>query len=59
MTDVLQDRCTPLAEPVVALMQRVIESQGNAKVLPPVVSLIGPVPLARPRDRPASTTLTT
>ncbi|TFD61622.1 hypothetical protein E3T39_06160 [Cryobacterium suzukii] len=43
MTDLLTDRCTRLAEPVVALMQRVIESQGNAKVLPLVVSLIGPV----------------
>jgi hypothetical protein len=43
MTDVLTERCTRLAEPVVALMQRVIESQGNAKVLPLVVSLIGPV----------------
>ncbi|MDJ0338533.1 hypothetical protein [Cryobacterium sp. PH31-O1] len=43
MTAVLRDRCTRLAEPVVALMQRVIESQGNATVMPMVISLIGPV----------------
>ena len=43
MTDALADRCDALAGPVVALMQRCIEAQGNAALLPEVIDLLTPV----------------
>lgn len=43
MTDALGERCDTLAGPVTQLMQRCIEAQGNASLLPEVIDLLAPV----------------
>ncbi|WP_167050783.1 hypothetical protein [Salinibacterium sp. ZJ77] len=43
MNDALGERCDALAGPVVALMQRCIEAQGNPALLPEVIDLLTPI----------------
>lgn len=43
MTDALGERCDALAGPVIALMQRCIEAQGDPGLLPEVIDLLRPV----------------
>ncbi len=43
MTDALGERCDALAGPVIALMQRCIEAQGDASLLPAVIDALSPV----------------